>query len=156
MTHTTPPNKIQTLADVGKAITRLMRAGEVSRATSLLNSPGKFTTDPNRLPDIEKLHKHNPDDPKPPRQHAQQIAPQHLEAHLNKTFKTLAPRKRLGPEQSRNEHWQPLHRYPQHIQPLAVVVHRVANGTLPEDALDAILTTTLSAKLKNKKCDRLV
>ena len=136
--HTAPPNKTQTHAELGKAITKLMHAGEVSRATSLLNSPGKFTTDPNRLPEIEQLHKHRYGDPTPQRQDVPSATPAQLEAHLHKALKTLAPRKQHGPEASRNEHWQLLHKHPQHLRPPSILVHRIANGKLPEKALDAI------------------
>ena len=84
---TRPPAKTRTQQQLGKDITKLINAGQLSRAASLLNSPGGFTTDPNRTDDIDALHKrtnaavqqqHQPD--------ANNPSPTELEADVNKAL----------------------------------------------------------------------
>ena len=58
-----PPTKTRTNQQLGKTITKLLNAGEVSRATALLNSPARFTTDSERIDDINDLHKQTTDAP---------------------------------------------------------------------------------------------
>ena len=145
-THTTPqPPATQT--KLGKTISTLIRQGELSRAMSLLISPGRITTDAERAADIANFHHSDPT----PNPHHTSHAPAQIDAllpHIAATLKSLPARKMQGPEASRNEHWRPLRHYPQYLRALAQITQLIASGNLPPDALRAILTTTLTAKLK--------
>ncbi len=120
----------------------------------LLIAPGKFATDPHYAAQLQTFH-HN--DPLPnahnPPGNDDRITPASLEPHITKCLKSLAPRRQTGPDASRNEHWKPLCNFPQYHLPLATILQRIATGNIPDepndDTLEAILTTTLGAKLKN-------
>eukprot|EP00975_Prorocentrum_lima_P018634 3921206-Prorocentrum_lima.AAC.1 len=47
-----------------------------------------------------------------------------------------------------NEHWQFVCHDPRTLRDLATVLHRIAYGHLPHDALRAVLATSLAVKLK--------
>ena len=82
------------------------------------------------------------------------MPPNHLKGHIQRGLKNYARNKAPGPDGSRCEHWDTIYDDGTALDSLNTILYRITQGTLPQNNLDAILTSQLATKVKpNGKSD---
>ena len=148
--HGLPPDDTR----LAERVEKLTQQGVVGRASSILTSPPKYTTNPADLKRIKALftmtrQKLFAAQPTQPPNRGDHLLPA-LTKHLNHYPRNKQP----GPDGSRNEHWATITEDETTLKNLSIIVTRLQHGHLPAESLDAALTTQLAAKLKANRSIR--